>query len=355
MININIDAYIYINGNKKRSGAAQGGVFCRTVLLLPLILGILAFSACGRDDKTGRTASQSGIDSRSGAVSQSGAAGESKTALSGIAGERRIISTAPSNTEIIIGLGLGDRIIAADKYSLALPGLPAGIREIDFFYPDQEAILGLAPDIIISSETNAYGGGANPYKPLEDSGIELLFVPTSRSIAGIKRDIGIIAEVLGAGDRGEELIRIMEREIEEVAEIGRSLAAFPSAPKTVYLEISPFPDPVTTGGDTFLDEMIGIIGAVNVFADKSGWIAPGAEAILERDPEVILTNVNFLDDPVGEIKARPGFDGLRAVREGRVYLIDADSSSRPSQHITLALRQMARSVYPEEYAGLKDE
>ena len=207
---INTDAYIYIKGNKKRGGPAQGGVFCRTVLLLPLILGILAFSACGRDDKTGRTASRSGIDSRS------GAAGESKAALSGIAGERRIISTAPSNTEIIIGLGLGDRIIAADKYSLALPGLPEGIREIDFFYPDQEAILGLAPDIIISRETNAYGGGANPYKPLEDSGIKLLFVPTSRSIAGIKRDIGIIAEVLGVGDRGEELIRTMEREIEEV-------------------------------------------------------------------------------------------------------------------------------------------
>jgi iron complex transport system substrate-binding protein len=323
---------------RKQSGRPRAGIFYRTALLAPLILGILAFSACerGREGGTGGKA-------------------ESGAGAFGITGPRRIISTAPSNTEIIIGLGLGDRIIAADKYSLALPGLPAGIREIDFFYPDQEAILGLAPDIIISSETNAYGGGANPYKPLEDSGIKLLFIPTSRSIAGIKRDIGIIAGVLGAGARGDELIRVMEGEIEEVAKIGESLAGPLFMPKTVYLEISPFPDPVTAGRDTFLDEMLGIIGAVNVFGDRTGWIAPGAEAILERDPEVILTNVNFLDDPAGEIKARPGFAGIRAVREGRVHVIDADSSSRPSQHITLALRQMARSVYPEEYAGLKDK
>jgi iron complex transport system substrate-binding protein len=304
----------------------------RIVLLLPVILGILAFSACREGRGAGKPAGEG--------AAEGGSPG-------------RIISAAPSSTEIISGLGLADRIIAADKYSLA--GLPAGVLEIDFFYPDQEAILGLGPDIIISSETNAYGGGANPYKALEEAGIELLFIPTSRSIAGIKGDIRNIAAALGAAERGEELIRIMEEDIEEVARIGRNLAGPSFKQRTVYLEISPFPDPVTMGRETFLNEMIEITGALNVFADKTGWIAPGAEAILERDPEAILTSVNFLDDPVGEIKARPGFAGIRAVREGRVYRIDADSSSRPSQHITLALRQMARAVYPEKYADLQGE
>jgi iron complex transport system substrate-binding protein len=329
----------------KKNGAFFGfpaGTFRRTALLTAFVAaGLFAFPACGR----GRGDAEKGA----------GGAGIAAERQAGVAGPRRIISATPSGTEIILGLGLGGRIIAADKYSLGLPGLPAGIPEIDFFYPDQEAVLGLSPDIIISSEINAYGGGANPYGPLEELGIRLLFIPTSRSIADIKRDIGAIAGALGAAERGAELVRAMEGEIEEVARIGRGLAGASFKPKTVYLEISPFPDPVTAGRETFLDEMIGIIGAVNVFADKTGWIAPGAEAILERDPEVILTNVNFLDDPAGEIKARPGFAGLRAIREGRVYVIDGDSSSRPSQHITLALRQMARAVYPGEYAGLKDE
>ncbi|MDR0400233.1 MAG: ABC transporter substrate-binding protein [Treponema sp.] len=299
-----------------------------------LLWALLAFCACG-GNREARAAPEAAASPR--------------------AVPRRIISTAPANTEIVVGLGLGGRIVGADAYSLALPGLPAGAAEIDFFHPDQEAVLGLEPDIIISSETNAYGGGGNPYQVLEDSGVRLLFIPTSRGIADIKRDIAAIAEALGAAERGGELIRIMEGEIEEVAAVGRRLTADPGFKrKSLYLEISPFPNPVTLGRETFLDEMIGIIGAVNVFADKTGWIAPGAEAVLDRNPDIILTNAAFIEDPVGEIKARPGFAGLAAVREGRVYAIDGDSSSRPSQHITLALRQMARAVYPEEYAGLRD-
>jgi iron complex transport system substrate-binding protein len=103
------------------------------------------------------------------------------------------------------------------------------------------------------------------------------------------------------------------------------------------------------GRETFLNEMLEITGALNVFADKTGWIAPSAEAILERHPEVILTNVSFIDDPRGEITSRQGFADTTAVRNGAVYLIDADSSSRPSQRLTLALRQIALAVYPEYY------
>jgi iron complex transport system substrate-binding protein len=306
-------------------GCAAGGI------LLLILLGGL--SACDRNRKAGVEYSPPPAAAASG----------------------RIVSAAPSSTEIIIGLGLGSRIIAADKYSLALPGLPAGAAEIDFFYPDLEAVLGLGPDIIISSETNAYGGGADPYQVLEDFGIRLLFIPASRSIAGIKEDIRTIAAALDAAERGGELIRIMEEEIEELAAVGRRIAAENGFKrKTVYLEISPFPNPVTVGRETFLDEMISLIGAVNVFADKTGWIAPGAEAVLERNPDLILTNVEFIDDPIGEIRARPGFVELAAVRNGRIYTIDGDSSSRPSQHITLALRQMALAVYPEEYAGIKN-
>jgi iron complex transport system substrate-binding protein len=255
---------------------------------------------------------------------------------------------------MIIGLGLGSRIIAADEYSLEL--LPPGLPKIDYFYPDQEFILSLEPDLIISTEHNVYGAADDPYKLLEGMGIRRFYLPTSRSIDEIKRDIKALAAELEVADRGEALVSVMEREIQSVADIGRRLTADPAFhKKTVYLEISPFPDPVTMGRETFLDEMIGIIGARNVFSDRTGWIAPGAEAILERNPEVILTNVNFIDNPVGEIKTRQGFASITAVQEGQVYQIDANSSSRPSQHITLALRQMALAIYPGEYASLGGE
>ncbi|MDR3146935.1 MAG: ABC transporter substrate-binding protein, partial [Treponema sp.] len=263
----------------------------------------------------------------------------------------RIISASPSITEIIIGLGLESRIIAADPYSLPL--LPAGTAGVDFYYPDQEFILGLEPDLIISTEVNTGGVADNPYKLLEDLGIRFFYIPTSASIAEIKRDIRAIAAELGVAERGETLVATMEREIKEVTDIASRITAAPAFQrKTVYLEISPFPSLYSMGRDTFMNEMIEIIGARNIFSDQTGWIAPSAESILERNPDVILTNVNFIDDPVGEIMNRQGFANITAVQEGQVYLIDNDSSSRPSQHITLALRQMAQAIYPGDYAAL---
>jgi iron complex transport system substrate-binding protein len=257
----------------------------------------------------------------------------------------RIISTAPSNTEIIIGLGLADRIIAADKYSMEIPDLDRSITGIDFFYPDPEAIIGLAPDIIITSEHNVYGAGDDPFRLLKEMGIVVVYLPTSNSIAGIYRDIETIAAALGVKEQGGKLIRTMQDQIAEATAIGSTI----TEQKSVYLEISPAPNMVSMGRETFLNEMIELIGARNIFADKTGWIAPGAEAVLERNPDVILTNVNFIDDPVGEIKKRDGFHTIKAVRDGAVYVIDTDSSSRPSQHIILALQQIAHAVYPEYY------
>ncbi|GHU93590.1 ABC transporter substrate-binding protein [Spirochaetia bacterium] len=257
----------------------------------------------------------------------------------------RIISTAPSNTEIIIGLGLGNRIIATDKYSMEISGLPPDIAEIDFFYPDPEAIIGLAPDIIITSEHNVYGAGDDPFRLLKEMGIAVVYLPTSNSIADIYRDIENIAAALGAAEKGNELIRTMREQIDRIAAPGNSI----TEKKSVYFEISPAPNMVSMGRETFLGEMIELIGAQNVFADKNGWIAPGAEAVLERNPDVILTNVSFIDDPVGEIKNRDGFHTIKAVRDNAVYTIDTDSSSRPSQHIILALRQIAHAVYPDYY------
>jgi iron complex transport system substrate-binding protein len=303
-------------------------LFHRAVLLLGIAV-LPALTCCGRDK----------------ALTPKPASGPAAAVPVENAAPLRIVSAAPSNTEIIVDLGLGAGLIAADKYSLVLPGVPAEIPEIDFFYPDPEALVGLEPDIVIVSEHNSYGAGEDPFKLLSEMGIRVLYIPTSQSIAAIREDIRGIASGLGVPERGEALIRDMDREIGEVAAVGSTI----TRQKTVYFEISPFPNPVTMGRETFLNEMLEIAGARNIFADETGWIAPSAEAILERNPEVILTNVTFIDDPLGEIKSREGFAAIEAVRKGAVYPIDADSSSRPTHRLTLALRQIALAVYPEHY------
>jgi iron complex transport system substrate-binding protein len=262
-----------------------------------------------------------------------------------------IVSTAPSNSEIIVGLGLGSKIIAADEYSAKVDGVNKGITLIDFSYPDAEAIISLAPDIIIAAEHNRTVSGDDPFKLVGETGIAVVYIPTSDSVEGIYGDIRFVAEILGVKERGEALVADMKAEIDAIARRGEGI----TEKKSVYIELSPPPYLVSLGQGTYLHEMLEVTGAVNIFADQRGWFSPSAEAIIDRNPDVIIT---FMDAPDGaasvdafteELKSRPGFEHISAVRNKRVYRIDADSASRPSQNIVLALKQIAHAVYPEIY------
>jgi iron complex transport system substrate-binding protein len=167
----------------------------------------------------------------------------------------------------------------------------------------------------------------------------------SKSIKDIYLDIAFIAGLLQAEKEGEDLINSMKAQVNDIVQRTSNV----TDKKTVYFEISAAPDMMTFGKDSFIDDMITAIGARNIFGNDDWFVMPGAESIIERNPDVILTNVNYIDDPIGEIKNRPGFNHINAIKNGRVYQIDNDSSSRPSTRVILALRQMSQAVYPDLY------
>ena len=257
----------------------------------------------------------------------------------------RIISTAPSNTEIIADLGMADKLVAIDRHSANISGIPEGIVQLDFFYPDAEVIINLKPDIIIASGHNATGSGEDPFRLLRETGIAVVYISMSKSIDAIYGDISLIADLLQVQEKGEELIRLMRSQIDEITQKTAHIAS----PKTVYFEISAAPDMMTFGKDSFINDMVSAIGARNIFENEYWLVQPGAETIILKNPDIILTNVNYIEDPIGEIKNRPGFNHINAVINNRVYQIDNDSSVRHSTRIILALQQMAQAVYPEVY------
>jgi iron complex transport system substrate-binding protein len=256
-----------------------------------------------------------------------------------------IISTAPSNSEIIIGLGLGARIIAADEFSAALDGIGKDITLIDFSYPDGETIITLNPDIIIAAGHNQTVSGDDPFKLMGEAGIAVVYIPTSDSIEGIYQDIRFIAELLKVPERGEALVSGMKTEIDAIARKSGTI----TERRSVYIELSPPPYIVSLGRHTYINEMAEAIGADNIFSDQEGWFSPSAEAVIERNPDVIITFFDDIDTFMVDLRNRPGFEQIGAVRNSRVFKLDANSASRPSQNIILALKQMARAVYPEIY------
>lgn len=257
----------------------------------------------------------------------------------------KIISTAPSNTEVLMALGLGDKLVAIDKYSTDIEGVNTELPQIDFSNPDAETIIGLEPDIVIASGHNKTGSTEDPFKAISEAGIPVVYIPSSESIDGIYKDIEFIADVVNEKSKGKEIIDDMKAQVDEIKAIGDTIAD----KKSVYFEISPVPYLSSFGKSTFLNEMIEIIGAENIFANEDGWISPTAEAIIDANPDVIITNAEYMDNPTGEIKSRNAWENINAIKNNEVYLVDKNASSRPSQNVVKALKQMAEAVYPEYY------
>ncbi|MCL2165312.1 MAG: ABC transporter substrate-binding protein [Oscillospiraceae bacterium] len=256
----------------------------------------------------------------------------------------KVISMGPSNTEILVALGCGNMIIAVDDYSNNVAGLKPDIPMFSMMTPDGEQIIDLDPDMLIVTGMSK-AGGDDPFKIVTDAGICVIYIPSSSSIEGVKDDIRYIAEVVGEKETGDEIIADMEQEIDAIRAIGHTI----SEKKAVYFEISAAPYMYSFGSGMFLNEMIDLVGAVNIFADQEEWISVADEAVLSANPDVILTSVNYIDDPIDEIKSRDGWSEITAVQNDAVYYIDTDSSNRPSQNIIKALQEMAKAIYPDKY------
>ena len=256
---------------------------------------------------------------------------------------------APSIAETVVDLGLGDKIVAIDTQTeaYALAGVPEGLPAFDMQAPDTEALAALEPDVVFVSGISIIEG-ENLFQPLVDMGVCIASIPTSNSIADIEADVAFLAACLGCEAQGEAIVDEMQAEIDAVAAIG---AAVPEDErKSVYFEISAAPYCYSFGEGVFLDEMLELIGADNVLAGQEGWLSVDEEAVVAADPDVILTSVNYIDDPVGEITARAGWEGVAAVQNGEVYAIDNKTSSLPNENVVQALREMAQAIYPDLYA-----
>lgn len=257
-----------------------------------------------------------------------------------------VVVLAPSIAETLVALGCGDLIVGYDAQSVGLAGLPADVPTFDMMQPDMEQLAALKPDVLFVSNMTLYDQ-TNPYQQLIDLGVCVLCVPTANSIATIQEDIVFIAAAMGKTAEGDTLIADMQAELDRIAAIGATV----TDKKSVYFEIGAAPNLYSFGTGVFLNEMIELIGAENILADQQGWLAVEAETVVAADPDVILTNVNYIDDPVAEILGRSGWEGMSAVKDQQVFYIDNMASSLSNHNIVKALDQMAKAVYPDLFAA----
>ncbi|MBB4824541.1 iron complex transport system substrate-binding protein [Sporosarcina luteola] len=253
-----------------------------------------------------------------------------------------IVSLQPSNTEILFALGVGDQIIGATDYD-TYPKEALDIERVsDSVKFNGERIIELNPDVVIAYST---GGEVEGLATLEEAGIPVFVIQSASSFDDVYGDIAQIADVLNLQEKGDSLIEDIQSKISSVTEKLGDLDNL----KQMYFEISPAPDIYTAGKGTFQQEIFNQANVTNVFGDLDGWPKVSEEDILTKQPDVIVTTVSYIPDPVGEIKGREGWDMLQAVKEDHVIQLDSDIMSRPGPRIGEAVELLAKAIYPEKF------
>ncbi|MER3537296.1 MAG: ABC transporter substrate-binding protein [Thermus sp.] len=239
---------------------------------------------------------------------------------------KRVVSMLPSATETICALGACGLLVATDDYS----DFPEEVKRLPkaggLYNPNPELIVSLKPDLVIVSK---YG---RLYETLERAGLTVYVVKTE-TYEDIFRTVRALARLLGREAEGERLVARIQKEVY----LEESRAAKAKTRPRVYYEIDP--TPYTVGPESFIGVLIQKARGVNIIPKELGLfpkISP--EFVLERNPEVIVATY---PDAERVLKSRPGFDLIKAVREGRicVYTGGQDSLlSRPGPRVAQGLR-----------------
>jgi iron complex transport system substrate-binding protein len=249
---------------------------------------------------------------------------------------RRIVSLAPANTEIVAALGLIDRLVGVTTYDDYPPEV-ADIEKIgDFITPNLEAIAAAQPDLVLATT----GVQADVVQQLEALGAVVIAIDP-QTLESVSNAIMIVGQATGAVDEASETVEEMHVAIEAVV-----AAVSTEEPVPCFLEIAQ--DPLFTVGDgTLLGDLITVAGGQNVVT-QSGYVGYSLEQLITDDPDVYMATLGSMSDPA-DLAARPGFDGLSAVTESRVYVLDDNLVSRPGPRIVEGLRQIAEALHPDVF------
>lgn len=243
---------------------------------------------------------------------------------------QRIVSLLPSLTETVCELGRCDRLVGVDRYSnhpasvRALPSLGGGVD------PSIEAVVALRPDVVLMAASS------RAVQRLEALGLKVVALEP-KNAAGVQRVMQTLGVLLAVPD-AQRLWRVIDAGASAAAQ---SLPAGAHGLR-VYYEVST--GGYAAGQPSFIGEMMTRLGLSNIVpADMGPFPRINPEFVVRADPDLIMIGTRNVQG----LEQRPGWAGMRAVREGRVCVFseaESDVLVRPGPRLAEAARLMARCV-----------
>ncbi|HLO31277.1 MAG TPA: cobalamin-binding protein [Anaerolineales bacterium] len=258
---------------------------------------------------------------------------------------QRIVSLAPSNTEILFAIGAGDQVVGRDQFS-DYPEAAKKVTDIGSAFEalNTELIVSLKPDLVIAAEINT----PEQVKALEDLGITVYYLNNPHTLEEMYGNLDLVAQLTGHQAETATLIESLKK---RVAAVDEKIAPINSRPSVFYeLDSTDPAKPYTSGKDTFITLLIDRAGGHNIAAELESYPQMSLEQIVAANPNFIILGDATLGGVTPEMVAtRPGWENLAAVKNGKVVTFDDNLVSRPGPRLVDGLEQLAKLLHPEVF------
>lgn len=256
---------------------------------------------------------------------------------------QRIVSLAPSNTEIIFALGAGGQLVGRDDLS-NYPSEAADVPSIGSTYPhvNAEQVVALRPDLVLAASVT----DKEDVAALEKLGLTVYALGLPLTVEDVFASIQAVGQLIGKVDQAEKVVADMETRLDRL----KAKVAQAPQPKVFYEIDDTDPNkPWTAGPKSFTHVLLTLAGGQNIGAIGTGdYFQMSLEEIVNQDPEIIIySHASYSGRTPEEVKARAGWGTITAIKNGAVYPIDADMLDRPGPRIIDGLEALAKLIHPD--------
>ena len=259
---------------------------------------------------------------------------------------QRIVSTAPSITEMLYALGLGDKVVGVTKYCRYPPEARLKPKIGDYTSPNMEAIAALKPDLVIIQTNPIHLAGK-----LATLHLKSLEVNQDR-IADVYNSIRVVGDATGAQASAARLTQSIQAKL---AEIQKRVAGLPRTRVMFVVGRTPnrLDGLIVVGSASYLNQVIQLAGGENVFRDaKAAYPSVGLEEVLARNPQVVV-DMGDMSDTVGVtdqhkrevVDLWQRLSTLDAVKNHRVFAVASDIFVVPGPRVVNAAEEFARMLH----------
>jgi iron complex transport system substrate-binding protein len=256
---------------------------------------------------------------------------------------QRVVSLAPSNTEILFAIGAGSQVVGRDEFS-DYPAEAAAVESVggSFGEYSAEAIVALEPDLVLAAEINT----PELVKQLEDLGLTVYYLKNPVTLEEMYTNLEIVGQL--TGHDAADLVASLER---RVAAVDEKVAQAEARPTVFYeIDASDASKPYTYGPGTFGDLLIQRAGGVNLAA-LAGIADPYPQVSLEQivttNPTIIVLGDSMWGVTPESVAARAGWESIDAVKNDQIFPFDDNLVSRPGPRLVDGLEQLAKLLHPD--------